>query len=42
MKIHILASLWDKILNEHCVEQAYGWATAVFNVIDNEPVACSF
>lgn len=42
MKILLLASLWDKTLNEYCVEQASGWATTVFNVTNNDSVACSF
>lgn len=38
MKIHILVSLWDKMLNEHCVR----WATNVCTVINAESVACSY
>lgn len=42
MKIHILASLWDKMLNECYVGQAFGWSTTVLNAINGESVTCSF
>lgn len=37
-KFTFLVSLWEKVLNEHCVGQAFGGATTVCNVINGEPV----